>query len=103
MSSAFWLLDLAYALVLLGRVGEEEEVLDAVPATPWSETARLFVAGDPASAAEVLDGMDAAPEAAYVRLKSGIEPEVRRALDFYRSVGATRYLDEGERMLSKSA
>ena len=42
------------------------------------------------------------PEAAYVRLKSGIELEVRRALEFYRSVGATRYLDEGESMPATS-
>ena len=42
------------------------------------------------------------PEAAYVRLKSGTEREVRRALEFYRSVSATRYVAEGEAMLATS-
>jgi hypothetical protein len=47
--------------------------------------------------------MGAVPEAAYVRLKSGVESEVRRALEFYRSVGATRYLNEGEALLARTA
>jgi class 3 adenylate cyclase/tetratricopeptide (TPR) repeat protein len=104
VSSAFWLLDLAYALVPLGRAQELEETLTEprVP-TPWAEAARAYAAGNLSAAADVLDGIGAVPEAAYVRLKSGVESEVRRALDFYRSVGATRYLNEGESLLARTA
>ena len=37
-----------------------------------------------------------------MRLRSGTDADVRLALEFYRSVGATRYLDEGESMLATS-
>jgi tetratricopeptide (TPR) repeat protein len=103
LSSAFWLLDLAYALVPLGRVEQVEEVLAAVPPlTLWGTAARAYAAGDLPAAAQTLDDMEAVPEAAYVRLKSGVEEEVRRALEFYRPVGATRYLQEAERLLATS-
>ena len=38
-----------------------------------------------------------------MRLQSGIDSEVRKAIDFYRSVGATRYVREGEAMLAATA
>jgi class 3 adenylate cyclase/tetratricopeptide (TPR) repeat protein len=104
LSSAFWLLDLAYALVPLGRGSELEEVLGRVGArTPWAAAARAYVSGDFSAAADVLAEIGAKPEEAYVRLKSGVESEVSRALEFYRSVGATRYLREGEAMLAATA
>jgi class 3 adenylate cyclase/tetratricopeptide (TPR) repeat protein len=103
LASAFWLLDLAYALVPLGRARELEEVLAEVRVqTPWADAARACAAGDLSGAAAVLDSIEALPEAAYVRLKSGLESEVRRALEFYRSVGAARYAAEGEAMLATS-
>jgi hypothetical protein len=40
---------------------------------------------------------------AYARLRSGRDHEVRRALEFYRSVGATRFIEQGESMLAASA
>jgi class 3 adenylate cyclase/tetratricopeptide (TPR) repeat protein len=103
LASAFWLLDLAYALVPLGRAGELDVVLAALRMqTPWGDAARAYAVGDLPGAAAVLDSMEAVPEAAYVRLKSGLEPEVRRALEFYRSVAAARYVAEGEAMLATS-
>ncbi|MBA3716651.1 MAG: AAA family ATPase [Actinobacteria bacterium] len=104
LSSVFWLIDLAYALVPLGRGQELEEALARVKApTPWADAARAYASGDFATAAEVLAGIGAVPEAAYVRLRSGVEPEVRLALEFYRSVGAVRYVREGEAMLARTA
>ena len=103
LSSTFWLLDLAYALVRLGRAHELEQALADIRApTPWADAARAYAAGKLVDAAEVLDGIGTVSEVAYVRLKSGIESEVQRALEFYRSVGATRYLDEGQSMLATS-
>jgi hypothetical protein len=43
------------------------------------------------------------PDEADARLRSGIDSEVRWALEFYRSVGATRYIKEGEALLAASA
>jgi hypothetical protein len=40
---------------------------------------------------------------AFFRLKSGTEPDVRAALEFYRGVRATRYVREGEALLAASA
>ena len=54
------------------------------------------------AAADILAEIGSKPDEAYARLRSGNEADVRRALDFYRSVGATRYLDEGESMLATS-
>jgi tetratricopeptide (TPR) repeat protein len=104
LSSAFWLVDLAYALVPLGRAGELAGVLAGVQTeTAWGEAASAYASGDHPAAAEVLDRAGALPEAAYVRLRSGSDAEVRRALDFYRSVGAARYVSEGERLLAQTA
>ena len=90
-------------LAALRRRDELEEVLGALKApTPWADAARAYAAGDLPGAVAILDRMEALPEAAYVRLKSGSEPEVRRALEFYRSVGAARYVAEGEAMLATS-
>ena len=104
LSSAFWLLDLAYALVPLGRGSELDEILATVRLpTAWADAARAYASGDAVAAAEVLEGIGALPEVAYVRLRSGVESEVRRALGFFRSVGATRYLNEGEALLAATA
>ena len=45
---------------------------------------------------------DVADEA-YARLRSGNDDQVQRALAFYRSVGATRYIEEGEALLAATA
>ena len=103
LASAFWLIEVAYALVPLGRGGELEEGLGRIKArSQWAEAAPAYVSGDFTTAADILTGMGSKPDEAYVRLRSGNDADVRRALEFYRSVGATRYLDEGESMLATS-
>ena len=103
-SSAFWLLDLAYALVPLGRAQLLDGVLERVPIpTPWADAARAHAAGDFVAAAELCAQMGAKPHEAYSRLCSGDQRQVQRALEFYRSVGATRYIREGEALLAKTA
>jgi class 3 adenylate cyclase/tetratricopeptide (TPR) repeat protein len=103
-SSAFWLLDLAYALVPLGRAQVLDGVLDRVPIpTPWADAARAHAAEDFVAAAELCAQMGAKPHEAYSRLCSGDEAQVQRGLQFYRSVGATRYIREGEALLAKTA
>jgi transketolase C-terminal domain/subunit len=70
---------------------------------PWLRAARVYAAGDPAAAAEVFHEIGNLPDEAYMRLQSGIDGEVRKAIDFYRSVGATRYVREGEAALAAIA
>ncbi len=55
------------------------------------------------TAAAVLGEMGDVADEAYARLRSGLDAEVRRALEFYRSVGAMRYVREGESLLAASA
>ena len=103
LASAFWLIEVAYALVPLGRGAELEEGLGRIKArSQWAEAARAYVSEDFTAAADILAEIGSKPDEAYARLRSGNEADVRRALDFYRSVGATRYLDEGESMLATS-
>jgi hypothetical protein len=71
--------------------------------TPWVETARAIVSGEPLRAAVIYDRMRARPEAAYTRMRSGEPAEVERALAFYRSVGAARYIHECEQLLAATA
>ena len=102
LSDAAWTSpDLAVALGELGR-GEE---LPRVATKPyvWFEAAKAHVAGDYVGAADLYARIGSLPDEADARLQSGLESEVRRALGFYRSVGATRYIREGEALLAASA
>jgi class 3 adenylate cyclase/tetratricopeptide (TPR) repeat protein len=102
---------------VLAALGRGEELLaatEAAPPTRWIEAARLYAGGDFAGAAELyaqigslLDEADARLRAAE-RLAGGdgreeADAQLERALAFYRSVGATRYVGEGEALLAESA
>ena len=96
--------DLSIALVELGRSEELSPVLALSPrSSAWLEAANAFVVGDFVRAADVYAGIGSLPDEADARLRSGREDQVRRALDFYRSVGATRYIREGKALLAESA
>ena len=104
LGTAEWLLDLACVLVPHGRADDLEQALSRVTLDlPWVVAARAYAAGDAAAAAEVFGAMGDWPDEAQMRLQSGIDSEVRKAIDFYRSVGATRYVREGEAMLAATA
>jgi class 3 adenylate cyclase/tetratricopeptide (TPR) repeat protein len=79
------------------------ERFDVPTPTPWFEAARAIVGGEPVRAADVLEEIGALPEAAFTRLRSGEAGQAERALEFYRSVGARRYIREGETLLAASA
>jgi class 3 adenylate cyclase/tetratricopeptide (TPR) repeat protein len=106
---------LAWTLVALGR---GEELLDALSSVeeelPWSRAASLYAGGDPRGAAEVCASMGAVTEEAYDRLvlatalvqegrRAEADVELQRALAFYHSVGASRYVRRGEALLAASA
>jgi hypothetical protein len=104
LASAFWLVDLADVLLGLGREADFDRVAEQVRLqSRWVEAARSVAAGDFLGAAEVFAAIGSVPDEAYARLNSGVEAEVRRALDFYQMVGAARYVREGEAMLARTA
>jgi class 3 adenylate cyclase/tetratricopeptide (TPR) repeat protein len=99
-----WVAPLAATLGALGAGDDFLAVADeARVSTRWLEAAKCVAAGRLLDAADVYGDMGALPEEARARMRSGSDPNVRRALDFYRSVGATRYVEEGESLLAASA
>jgi class 3 adenylate cyclase len=111
VSRAFVLHSLHTLAWTLTELGRDADMADVLPQddVPWVHAARAFVAGDLQHAADTCRAMGALTEEARDRLwlaKSLLhqhrhveaETELQRALDFYRSVGATRYIREGEAM-----
>ncbi len=101
---------LAWTMTGLGRDADMDDVLPADD-VPWVHAARAFVAGDLRHAADTCRAMGALTEEARDRLwlaKSLLdkhrlveaETELQRAVAFFRSVGATRYIREAEAMQS---
>jgi tetratricopeptide (TPR) repeat protein len=97
------LIDLAWALTDLGRGGDFEQRAADAHSTPWGAVAIAIAAGRFEAAADVLAEMGDVADEAYARLRSGHHDQVQRALAFHRSVGATRYIQEGEALLAATA
>jgi class 3 adenylate cyclase/tetratricopeptide (TPR) repeat protein len=98
--------ELSWTLAALGRGQELADALEG-HANPWARAAVSFAGGDPATAATICAEMGAPTEEAFARLtaarmlveqgrKEEADEHLRRALDFYRSVNASRYVRECE-------
>ena len=98
----------------LGLLEEAVDALNTYPETPWTEVVRAYGAGDFAGAAEILHRIGTRPEEAEARLRAAeqllgegrraeADEQLQQALRFYRAVGATRYVGEGEALLPASA
>jgi class 3 adenylate cyclase/tetratricopeptide (TPR) repeat protein len=105
---------LAWTLAATGRGSELAVAVEPLQDLPWARAAAAFGRGDPAQAADICAEIGAATQEAYARLSAardlverGRRPEadeqLHRALAFYRSVGATRYVREGESLLAATA
>jgi hypothetical protein len=95
---------LAWAALQLGREAEVVEVLEREPfKSPWLRAALAVAVRDFRDAAEIFGGGGFKAYEAFFRLQSRTEADVRLALDFYRSVGATRYIREAEELLAVNA
>jgi tetratricopeptide (TPR) repeat protein len=101
---SFWITDLAIVLAELGRGEELVAAARGMQSTRWLEAACAYVADEPAEAADVYEAIGALPEEAYARLKaadvalndgrqSEADDQLRRSLEFYRRVGATKYAE----------
>ncbi|MGH3117854.1 MAG: AAA family ATPase [Gaiellales bacterium] len=110
-----WMIDLGAALVVVDRLDELLRAAERVRVrTPWLEAAIALGEGEFQRAAEIYDTVGHRPEAAYARLRSAeslvgqgrraeADAELERALAFWRSVGASAYISEGEALLAASA
>jgi len=111
---AEWLPNLAAALVTLDRTDEGLEAAARVSVrTPWLEAAIALGTGNFQHAAEIYAEIGDKPEEAYARVRlakalvaeerrAEADAELKRALAFWRSVGATAYVREGEALLAAS-
>ncbi len=104
----------AWTLARAGRGPELASALSRRGRVPWVQAAIAFAGGDPISAADICEEMGVLTEEAYARLvaarqlvehgrRAEADAQLRLALAFYRSVGATRYVREGEALLAASA
>jgi hypothetical protein len=112
--SITWVHVLSWTLSEAGRGPTLAAVLAPHTAKPWARAATAFAEGEPWEAADICAEMGAVSEEAYARLaaarmlaaegrRAEADEQLRGALGFYRSVGARRYVQEGETLLAASA
>ncbi len=110
MRSYYWL-EFAIGALELGRPDELLAATEGLPSNLWVEAARAFVGQEFARAAVVYGGIGALPPEAIARqrlaeqhfaagARAEGEAELERALAFWRSVGATAYLDDALELAS---
>ena len=98
----------------LGLQSDYASLLEASLTMPWVDAASAICSGEFRRAADVLEEIGDRTDEAYARLRAAKElveegrraeadTELNQALAFYREVGATRYIREGEALLAESA
>jgi tetratricopeptide (TPR) repeat protein len=111
-----WSVNVGRLAVVADRLGvrsEARELVDLAPDGPWKRAALAGLEGDFRQAAEIYDGMGLATLAAESRFAAGErlieqgqraegELELSLALEFYRSVGASYYVERGEALAAQS-
>ncbi len=85
----------------LGRGEAAASVLRNPRPGSWPAVAQKILLRDEEEAADLLAAIGDRPAEARARLRAGGD-NAHRALDFYRSVGATRYIREAETLLAAS-
>ena len=109
-----WLRELWFVLDRHGLVEEMRPMLEALDRTPWVDAAVALVDGDLASAAHMYAQLHAPAVEADVRMRAAdrlaaegrtaeADAEARRALSFYRAVGATAHVRRAEALLAAAS
>ncbi|MGZ8694271.1 MAG: ATP-binding protein, partial [Gaiellaceae bacterium] len=109
-----WLRELWFVLDRHGVVEELRPLLAELDRTPWVDAAVALVDGDLASAADIYAQLPAPAVEADVRMRAAdrlaaegrtveADAEARRALAFYRAVGATAYVRHAESLLAAAS
>ena len=97
----------------LGVTSEVDEIISQAPEGPWKDVALAELRGERTRAADMYRRMGAPAIEADVRIAAAealLEEgrtaeglaELEKALTFYRSVGATFFLDRGEALLAEA-
>ena len=95
---------LSWVAQALGRQLEVVEMLERQSfKSIWQRAGLAVAARDFCSAASLMAAGGFKTDAAFFGLQSGTEEDVRKALEFYRAVGATRYIAEAEAALAVKA
>jgi class 3 adenylate cyclase/tetratricopeptide (TPR) repeat protein len=97
---------LAWTLAAGGRGEETAAALEQWPDIPWALAGAAYARGDYVAAADRCAAIGAVTQEAYSRLaaaRAGDLAQLEPALDFYRSVGGTWYLRQGEALVAASA
>jgi len=107
--------DVAWVLLGLDRSNELAEAMrKTVIRTPWIDAAEALAHGDYGRAADLYARSGTRPLEAYTRLRAAAQvvavgrraeagEQLQKALGFWRSVGARRYVRQGEALLAKTA
>jgi len=107
--------DLPVVVVATGRTDEFMNAVGRVRFPgPWIDAAVAFVDGELNRAAEIYAKIGTRPDEAYARLRAAeqlvvegrraeADEHLQKALTFYRSVGATRYIQEGEALFAAAS
>jgi class 3 adenylate cyclase/tetratricopeptide (TPR) repeat protein len=106
--------NIAWVLRASGREGQLLSALEHATPSRFVDVARAIASGDLRAAADQFATMGLKPPEAYARLRAAeklsaagrraeADEQLHAALAFYRSVGATRYVREGEALLAASA
>jgi hypothetical protein len=107
--------ELATLTKALGRASELRLFLEDFPRpTPWHQASLAILDGDYARAADLLDELGIVSLSAQARLHAATafaasgrqaeaDAQLRPALEFFRSVGATRYVRQAEALLAAAS
>jgi class 3 adenylate cyclase/tetratricopeptide (TPR) repeat protein len=114
----FAAIELHHVAWVARALGREAEVLELIEGetfqSPWWQAARAVAVGDLVQAADLLREMRSVADESFYRMhaaaqlveegrRAEADEQLRRALAFFRSVGAVRYVREGEALLAASA
>jgi tetratricopeptide (TPR) repeat protein len=108
------IVDAAWVMHDLGLGEDYRPLIELSNDRPWAAAASAICSGDFQRAADVLAKIGYRPGEAYARLRAAkvlaeqgkraeADAELTPALAFWREVGATRYVREGEALLAESA
>ncbi len=108
------LIQLALDAEELGLTSEMRDLLASRPPTRFSDISQSILDGDLVAAAEQLEEVTSLPYAASARIaaarrfvasgrRADADEQLRRALDFYRTVRASRYIADAEALLRATA
>jgi hypothetical protein len=87
----------------VGLIDEMVAVMGTGRRTPWLAAAEAVAAGDWSGAVKIYEGCGSELSAAFAKLQTGYDADVRAALDFYRSVDAPFYIRQAEAQLEATA